>query len=165
MPLSDSRLRRCSMQREAIYSAVLSQLTTGLLNVPPYDVPVIERGFVHWEAADVQPAIYIAPKKELGKYVRGTPTLWTITLDLYVYVRWTDSVTQGVKALGLVMDGVDFVLSPTGPNGSRNAGMAVNTLGGLAHYCALQGEAQVSGGFLNKQQTIAVMPVEIVVPG
>jgi hypothetical protein len=153
------------MQRDAIYNALLGQLTTGLLNVPPYDVRVISRGFVHWEAADVQPAIYIAPKKEKGKYVRGTPTLWTIELDLYAYVQWTDSVAQGVTALALVMDGIDFVLSPTGPNGSRNAAMAVNTLGGLAHYCALQGEAEISGGFLNKQQTIARMPVEIVVPG
>lgn len=152
------------MTRDAIYAALLSQLATGLA-AAPYNVTNVSRGFVHWEQCDVQPAVFVVPNKEIGEYVRGTPVKWTLAIDLYVYVRWADSVDQGVTALAQIMDGIDAVLSPTGPNGSKNAGQAVNTLGGLVQYCALKGACEVSGGFLNRQQTIARMPVEIMVAG
>lgn len=152
------------MKREPIYAALLSQLTKGL-SVAPYNVANVSRGFVHWEQCDAQPAVYIVPNKETAAYVRGTPVTWTLELDLYVYVRWQDSVAQGVTALAQIMDGIDAVLSPTGANAAPNAGNIVNTLGGLVQYCALKGAAEVSGGFLNRQQTIARMPVEIVVAG
>jgi len=150
--------------RDPIYTKLLAQLTKGL-SASPYDVVNIGRGFVHWEQCDVQPAVFIVPNKEVGDYVRGTPVKWILNIDLYVYVRWVDSVEQGVTALAQLMDGIDAVLSPTGVNGSLNAGQAVNTLGGLVSYCALRGAAEISGGFLNRQQTIARMPVEIMVAG
>ena len=153
------------MTRDPIYEALLAQLTEGLLNVAPYNVLNVDRGFVHWEQCDVQPAVFVVPNKEVGEYVRGTPVKWVLTPDLYIYVRWQDNVSQGVRALSQIQDGIDYVLSPTGPNGSRNAAQAVNTLGGLVSYCALKGAAEISGGFLNRQQTIARMPVEIMVAG
>jgi hypothetical protein len=152
------------MKRDAIYAALLAQLSTGLA-AAPYNVSNVSRGFVHWEQCDVQPAVFIVPNKEVAEYVRGTPVKWTLTPDLYVYVRWQDSVSQGVTALAQIMDGIDAVLSPTGANAAPNAGQIVNTLGGLVQYCALRGAAEISGGFLNRQQTIARMPVEIVVAG
>lgn len=149
------------MKRNAIYSALLAQLQA--LQVGPYQVQVISQGFVPWDQADLQPAIYIDPRKEISKYVRGTPIVWTLHMDLWVYVKWADSVEQGTTELANIMDGVDAILSPTGPNGSPQT--AVNTLGGLVTYCALQGEGDVTSGALNKQQAIARMPVEILVPG
>lgn len=152
------------MQRDQIYAALLAQLTA--LTVSPYLVQVVSRGFVPWEAADIQPAIYIVPKNEKGEYKRGLPTKWIIEIDLYVYVRWTDSVNQGVTALAQIMDSIDYILSPIGPNGGQPSDNGyVNNLNGTfgVIYCALQGQAEVSGGFLNKSQTVARMPVEIMV--
>lgn len=148
------------MQRDPIYAALLEQLQQ--LQAPPYNVLTVSRGFVTWDACNDQPAIFIVPKTEKGKYVMGLPTEWTITLDLYVYVRWTDSVLQGVSDLAKVMDGIEAILSPVGVNAGQAEGF-VNTLGGLVDYCALQGEADISGGYLNGSQTVARMPVEIIV--
>jgi hypothetical protein len=156
------------MQRDPIYAALLNQLlalTTNTNYQAQYGaVQVASRGFVPWDQADDQPAIYIVPMTENGVYKRGLPTKWMLKLDLYVYVRWIDSVEQGVTALAQVMDGIDYVLSPTGPNGGILSDNGyVNNLNGLAVYCALSGEAEISGGFLNKMQTIARMPMEIMV--
>lgn len=155
------------MQRNAIYNALLTQLMA--LQKTPYSVQTVSRGFVHYDEcpASAQPAVYIVPRNENGIYKRGLPTKWLIELDLYIYVKWTDSVNQGVEVLTQVMDGVDYILSPVGPNGGQTAtgqeSNAVNTLNGIAQYCALQGAAEISGGFLNKSQTIARMPVEIMI--
>lgn len=153
------------MRRNALYEALAAQLATGLLRVPPYNVQLVSRGFVHWEAADIQPAIYVETVRESSKSQRGQPNTWTAHLNIWVYQRWIDSEAQGAAALSNIQDGVDLVLSATGPNGSRNAQFAVNNLGGLCDYCALQGDGDVSSGFLSKQQAIARMPVVIVVAG
>jgi hypothetical protein len=149
------------MQRDPIYAALLAQLTA--LTVAPYQVAVVSRGFVMWDQADIQPAIYIAPGTETGDYKMGMPTKWIIKLELYVYVKWVDDISQGVTLLAQIMDGIDYVLSPVGPNGVKVGNQFVNTLGGLAQYCALSGPAEISGGFLNRSQSVARMPVEIMV--
>jgi len=151
------------MQRDKLYAALQTQLAA--LQAAPYNVLVVSRGFVLWDAANAQPAIYIVPRQEKAEYVRGVPVKWLISADIYVYVRWTDSVLQGTTTLAQIMDGVDHILSPTGPNGSPSGNTAVNTLGGIAVYCALQGSCEISAGFLNRQQTVARMPVDIMVAG
>jgi hypothetical protein len=152
------------MRRDPIYAALTSELQNALVNVDPYDVQVVSRGFVMWEAADQQPAIYISPETEEAKYQRGLPTKWVIKCSLWVYVRWVDSIEQGVTALAQLMDGIDATLSPVGVNaGPLGDNGYVNTLGGLVTYCALSGAGEVNGGFLNQNQAIARMPVEIMV--
>ena len=152
------------MQREAIYTALVDQLSA-LKSGPNPSVVVVSRGFVVWDTADQQPAIYIVPVREVAQYSRGVPTKWTVHVELYVYVRWTDSVSAGVTQLSAVLDAIDNVLSPLGPNASPRAGLSVNTLGGLADYCAIQGAVEISAGFLSKSQTVARVPLEIVVAG
>jgi hypothetical protein len=149
------------VQRDPIYAALLSQLTA--LTKAPYGVQTVSRGFVMWDESGPQPAIYIVPLTEEGVYKRGLPTKWIIKLELYVYVQWVDSVQQGVTILAQTMDAIDYILSPVGPNGIKMDNGAVNTLGGLVTYCALSGPAEISGGFLNRAQTISRMPVEIMV--
>lgn len=150
------------MQRDPIFAALLNQLTA--LTVSPYTVQEVSRGFVPWEAADEQPAIYIVPGTETAEYKRGLPTKWIIHCELWVYVRWVDSVVTGVTALAQLMDSIDYILSPLGPNGGvRSDNGYVNNLNGTPGvvYCAIQGTSEVSGGFLNKSQTVARMPIEI----
>lgn len=154
------------MVRNPIYNALLLQLQqlTTTYAEEYGNVQVVSRGFVPWTEADVQPAIFIVPVNEKGDYKRGLPTKWTFKIDLYVYNKWVDSVQQGVILLTQIMDGIDYVLSPLGPNGGILTDNGyVNNLNGLAVYCALQGEADISGGFLNQGQTIARMPLEIMV--
>jgi len=152
------------LQRDPVYAALLAQLVA--LTAPPYSVQVVSRGFVPWDQADLQPAIYIVPKTENTVSKRGMPNTTLFAIDLYVYVRWVDNVEQGVTALAQTMDAVGFILDPLGPNGGFHSDNGVvNNLNGLAgvQWCALQGTAEISGGFLNKSQTIARMPLEIMV--
>jgi hypothetical protein len=150
------------LQRDPIYAALLTQLQA--LLTAPYTMQVVSRGFVPWDQADLQPALYIVPLTEDTTSKRGMPNTTLFKIDLYLYVRWTDSVAQGVTALAQQMDAVGYILDPLGPNGGfHNDNGVVNNLGGLAQWCALQGTAEISGGFLNKSQTIARMPLEIMV--
>jgi hypothetical protein len=151
------------VQRDPIYAALTAQLAV-LTQAPNPVAAVVSRGFVPWEAADAQPAIYIVPVQEEAIPQRGLPNKYLIHLDLYLYVRWTDSVAQGVTALAQLQDQVDAIISPVGPNAGIDGDNGfVNTLGGLVVYCALKGAADISGGFLNKSQAAARMPVEIMV--
>lgn len=152
------------LQRDPIYAALLTQLQA--LLAAPYLVQVVSRGFVPWDQADLQPAVYIVPMTEDTVAKRGMPSTTLFKIDLYVYVRWTDNIAQGVTALAKTMDAVGYILDPLGPNGGFNSDNGVvNNLNGLAgvQWCALQGVAEISGGFMNKSQTIARMPLEIMV--
>ena len=96
------------MRRDAIYTALTAQLAQ-LINKPPYNVHVVSRGFVDWAQADVQPAIYVVPMKEAAAPIKpGFPLIWMLYVELYVYVKWTDTVEQAARDLSVVMDGVDW---------------------------------------------------------
>lgn len=152
------------MRRDAIYTALTAQLAE-LINKPPYNVQVVSRGFVDWVMAHQQPAIYVVPMRENAVYKLGFPVLYTLSVDLYVYVRWTDSLEQGGRDLAVIMDGIEYMIGPGGPNGGVNPCIGLkNTLGGLVNYCALSGPAEISLGFLSQSQAIARMPVEIQTP-
>ena len=151
------------MQRNTLYAALLNELQTSL-TADPYNVSIVSRGFVPLEAANQFPAVYLVPVTEEAKYTRGLPTKWVIKCDIWVYVKWVDSVVQGVVPLAQIMDGIDATLSPVGINaGPLGDNGYVNTLNGLAVYCALSGTTELSGGFLNQNVSIARMPVEIMV--
>jgi hypothetical protein len=159
------------MKRDAIYTALLNELSALTAvplqtdpNIPPDFVRVVSRGFVTWDNADVQPAVYIVPVTEEAILKKGFPNKYLFKVDLYVYVRWTDAVATGVTALAQVMDAIDTILSPIGGNaGPHGDNGFTNTLGGLCQWCGLSGAAEISGGFLNKNQTVARMPIEIMV--
>lgn len=143
------------MKRRPIIDALLAQLQA--LTAEPYEVQVISQGYVVWSDADIQPAIYYVPVREEAKYSSGLPTKWMMHGDLWVYVRQS-TIELGVQTLMDLMDGIEEVLSPMGSNGMPTKS---NTLGGLVTYCAIQGQAEISGGFLNQQQTVARIPIEI----
>lgn len=143
------------MRRRKIIDALLKQLE--VLTQEPYEVQVISQGYVVWSDADIQPALYYVPVREEAKYSSGFPTKWLMHGDLWVYVRAGTS-ELGVQTLMDLMDGIEDALSPVGPAGMPTK---TNTLGDLATYCAIQGQAEISGGFLNQQQVVARIPIEI----
>ena len=143
------------MNRSAIYAALLAQLEA--LKADPYNVLTVSQGFVVWDDAQRQPAVYLVPVREQAEYQLGLPTKWLVHLELYVYVR-ASTAELGVQVLSTLLDGVELLLSPVGPNGQP---IQANTLGGLVSYCAIQGETTISGGYLNQQQSVAVVPLEI----
>lgn len=153
------------MQREPLYNAILAELQQ--LQGPQYvdTFPdqvhlVVSRGFVSWDEATIQPAIYLVPITEKAQYNSGLPTKWLVTAELWVYVR-ADTIAIGVQNLSMMLDAIDSILSPLGANAGPQ--LFVNTLGGLAVYCAIQGAIEISGGFLNGQQAVARVPLEIMV--
>jgi hypothetical protein len=153
------------VQREPIYQALLGQLQQLQAPSSSYAATwpslVVSRGFVHWEDATVQPAIYIVPVKETAIYKKGLPTKWMVEVELYLYVR-ADSIDLGVQNLSALLDAVDATLSVFNTTNAGGPTFA-NTLGNLAVYCAIQGAIDISGGFLNGQQAVARVPIEIMV--
>lgn len=153
------------MKREPIYDALLLQLQQ--LQSAPYVTtwPTIQvsLGFKTYEDAQIQPALFLVPMKEHATYVRGLPTKWMLHAELWIYVR-SDSINLGVQNLNALLDAVDSILSPLGTNaGPLGDNGYVDVLGGLVQYVAIQGEVEISGGYLQNNQTVARVPLEILV--
>jgi hypothetical protein len=146
------------MQREPIYTAIVNQLTA--LTLPPYNlVKLVSQGFVTWDDAPQQPAIYVVPVTETAQYRMGLPTKWMIHAEIWIYV-YSTTASLGVQVLASILDAIDLIFSPVAANGQPTE---VNTLGGLVSYCAIQGETNISGGFINQTQAVARLPLEVLV--
>lgn len=146
------------MKREAIAVAIIEQIK--LLVDPPYNIelPEISRKWLIWSDAREQPAVYLVPTVESPSFVRGLPTKWTATYDLWVYCRGEGDVL-GVQQLNTILDALETIFAPPAVNAPPNA--YVNTLGGLVHRCALAGPTEIDGGYLG-DQSVAKMTLEIV---
>jgi hypothetical protein len=153
------------MKREPIYDALLGLLQQ--LQSPPYVTtwPTIQvnLGFRTYEDAQIQPAIFIEPLKEAAVYQRGLPTKWKLQAAVWVYVR-SDTINLGIQNLNAFMDAIEAILSPVGSNaGAPSDNGYVLTLNELVQYAAIQGEVEISGGYLQNNQTVARIPLEILV--
>lgn len=146
------------MDRSAVYNALTNQLKT--ITSAPYGlvVPVVELGLVHWDSATIQPAIYVDPEMETSKVVYGQPTVWTLSVSIWIYAK-RDGNILGITKLMPIMDAVEAIIMP-----KRGSVPFANKLGGLVNNCALNGVTEISGGYLGTQ-SVARMGVEIVVPG
>lgn len=146
------------MNREAIAEAIIAQIN--LLKEPPYDlaIPTISRKWQIWSDAREQPAVFIVPLLEVPNSVRGLPTKWTLTYDLWVYCKGAGD-RIGVQALNPILDAVETIFKPVAQNAPPNA--YVNTLGGLVERVSLAGPTTIDGGYLG-DQSVAKMELEIV---
>lgn len=145
------------MQRSPIYNALLAQVQ-GITSAPySLAVPVIELGLVHWEEQTVQPAVFVDPETETPSTVRGQPTKQVLQVSIWIYTR-NEGKQKGLLALIPIMDAIDKILKQ-----APGAIPYANTLGGLVSSCALNGQTQISGGYLGTQ-SVARMGVEIVLP-
>lgn len=140
------------MNREAIYSALFDRLKA----IP--GLRTTSRRLRHWSDVDAsqQPALFQAQGRETatpGDPARGVPTKWTLSADVYIYVR-----TDGDQVPGTVMnpllDAIEAALR------NDNAMQRVQTLGGLVERCWIEGDIETDEGTLG-DQAVAIVPIRI----
>lgn len=137
------------MNREAIYQALYDKLAA---------VPGIKtkgRKLKHWSdvPASQQPALFQAQKNELAHRQQGVGTVWTLTVDVYLYTSTTGSALPSTQ-LNSIVDAIEAALQPDNP--VRNT----NTLGGLVQHCRIEGAIETDEGTLG-DQAVAIIPIVI----
>lgn len=137
------------MNREAIYQALYDKLAT----VP--GVKTKGRKLKHWSDVPTsqQPAIFQAQKGEFGQRQQGLGTVWTLTVDVYIYTSTTGSAFPASQ-LNDIIDAIESALQPDNP--VRNT----NTLGGLVQHCRIEGAIETDEGTLG-DQAVAIIPIVI----
>jgi len=139
------------MTREPIYAALFALLS----GAAPF--ATASRRLRHW--SDVgpaeQPALFVVQKSETAERKVGLPARWRASVDVYVYAHAPDDQTAPATVLNPLLDAVETALAPQG---------AVQTLGGLAAHAWIAGKIETDEGVLGGQ-TVAIVPVEILVAG
>lgn len=137
------------MNREAIYQALYAKLAA---------VPGLKtkgRKLKHWTdvPASQQPALFQAQKNELAQRQQGLGTVWTLTVDVYLYTHTAGIALPSAQLNGIV-DAIEAALQPDNP--VRNT----NTLGGLVQHCRIEGAIETDEGTLG-DQAVCIIPIVI----
>lgn len=137
------------INREAIYSALFARLSA----VP--GLKTASRRLKHWTdvPSGEQPALFQAQRNQSANNTAGTPTVWELYADIYIYVS-NESDTPSATLNDLI-DAVEAALAPD--NRIKNT----CTLGGLAVFCFIDGMIETDEGTLG-DQAVAIVPIKIV---
>lgn len=134
--------------REDVYGA-LFELFGRIENTP-----IKSRKLKHWDDCPEFPAIYQNQTTEEAKKTgRGLPTIWTLNVDIYIYVSVSEDEEPAIP-LNEMLDKVTEALLP--PEIIDNK----QTLGGLVEDCWISGAIQTSEGVLGSK-AVAIVPVKI----
>ncbi len=134
--------------REAIYAALFA-----LVSATP-GIRTSSRRLRLWpdvSPAD-QPAIFMSQIGETAETTTNLATRWRLQVEFYLYVHTQESTNSPASALNPLVDAVVNALMP--PNQEKQ------TLGGLVHYCRINGQIKTDEGVLG-DQAVAIIPVEI----
>lgn len=137
------------MTREPIYSALFALVAAapGLVTT--------SRKLLHWAdvPASQRPALFMAQKREAIVQSTGRPAVWTLTVDLYVYVS-TQGATSPGAVLNPILDAISTALDyRPGPG-------VPQTLGGLVQWARISGAIETDEGTLGSE-AVAIIPVNI----
>lgn len=140
--------------REAIYSALYARMQ----NIA--GITTTSRKLRHWSdvGASEQPAIFCVQgnqNAQPGEPVRGVPTKWILSADVYVYVR-TDGDQVPGTVMNPIIDAIDAIMQPD------NVMQKTQTLGGLVERCWIEGDIQTDEGALG-DQAVAIVPIRMLV--
>lgn len=102
-----------------------------------------------------QPALFLAPRAQTATRKRGFPTVWTIDVSVYVYVKRAGNDTVPDTQMNTILDAIEAALNPAG-------GVEVQTLGGLCDHAWIEGAIETDEGVLG-DQAIAIIPIRILV--
>jgi hypothetical protein len=103
-----------------------------------------------------QPAIFMAEKgSEAKSKARGTPQVWTLHADLYLYAHSSDPYRAPGEILNPLLDAVEAALQPSPATGIQDLGLP-----GLVTHAYIAGKIETDEGVLG-DQAIAIVPVEI----
>lgn len=139
-----------SISREPIYAALYAKLQGAA------SFTTTSRRLRHWNdvPAEQQPAMFMAQRNEVAATQRGLPTEWTLNVDVYVYAR-TDGGADPGPIINPLLDAIEAALAP-------NAVESAQTLGGLVHWCRIEGAIETDEGTLG-DQAVAIIPITIFV--
>ena len=138
--------------REAIYGALWS-LAAGAASFTSAN-----RRLRHWAdlAPAEQPALFMSEKG--GRAVTrglGTPVIWTLYADFYIYVHSSDPYLAPAMLLNPLLDALAAALAPSPATGIQNLGLPA-----MVQHAYISGKIETDEGVLG-DQAIAIVPVEI----
>lgn len=139
------------INREPIYAALFARLAASAGYV------TTSRRLKHWNDVSYteQPALFMAQRGEVATTTgRGLTTEWTLNVDVYVYVR-TDGGQPPGPLLNQLLDAIEAALAPSQIEN-------VQTLGGLVHWCRIEGAIETDEGTLG-DQAVAIIPISMFV--
>jgi hypothetical protein len=140
------------INREPIYAALFGLIETAA------DFTVVDRRLRHWSdvAPAEQPALFMAQKTELASIkTLGAPTVWTLSVDLYVYVHSSDPYLAPATVLNPLLDAVEAALAPSATTGLQDLGLPASV-----QHAYINGKIETDEGVLG-DQAVAIVPVEI----
>ena len=138
--------------REAIYGALWS-LAAGAASFTSAN-----RRLRHWAdlAPAEQPALFMSEKG--GRAVTrglGTPVIWTLYADFYIYVHSSDPYLAPAMLLNPLLDALAAALAPSPATGIQNLGLPT-----MVQHAYIAGKVETDEGVLG-DQAIAIVPVKI----
>lgn len=140
------------ISREPIYAALFGLLETAA------DFSVVDRRLRHWSDVSPaeQPALFMAQKTEsAAAKALGAPTVWTLSVDLYIYVHSSDPYLAPATVLNPLLDAVEAALTPSAATGIQDLGLPA-----MVQHAYINGKIETDEGVLG-DQAVAIVPVEI----
>ena len=140
------------ISREPIYAALFGVLETAA------DFAVVDRRLRHWSDVSPaeQPALFVAQKTEsAATKALGAPTVWTLAVDLYLYVHSSDPYLAPATVLNPLLDAVEAALAPSATTGVQDLGLPAQI-----QHAYINGKIETDEGVLG-DQAVAIVPVEI----
>ncbi|MFI4947772.1 MAG: hypothetical protein ACHQC9_03110 [Alphaproteobacteria bacterium] len=138
--------------REPIYAALFA-LVAGAANFA-----TTERRLRHWSELTPaeQPALFMLQKSEVATVATlGAPTVWTLSVELYVYAHSSDPYATPATVLNPLIDGVEAALAPLPATGVQDLGLPA-----MVQHARIAGKIESDEGVL-RDQAVAIIPVEI----
>ena len=138
--------------REPIYAALFELIESAAAFI------TAERRLRHWSdvAPAEQPALFQSQKSETASVkVLGSPTVWTLGVELYLYVHSSDPYQAPAMILNPLVDAVEAALAPAAITGVQDLGLPA-----MVQHAYIAGKIETDEGALG-DQAIAIIPVEI----
>lgn len=140
------------INREPIYAALFGLIESAA------DFAVVDRRLRHWSdvSPPEQPALFMAQKTELASVkTLGAPTVWTLSVDLYVYAHSSDPYLAPATVLNPLLDAVEAALAPSATTGLQDLNLPATV-----QHAYISGKIETDEGVLG-DQAVAIVPVEI----
>ncbi len=140
------------INREPIYAALFGLIESAA------DFTVVGRRLRHWSDVSPaeQPALFMAQKSETASVkTLGAPTVWTLSVDLYVYAHSSDPYLAPATVLNPLLDAVEAALAPSAAIGIQDLGLPTQV-----QHAYIAGKIETDEGVLG-DQAVAIVPVEI----
>jgi len=143
---------RTMIIRESIYAALWG-LGTGAARFASAN-----RRLRHWTdlAPIEQPALFMSEKGgHAATKALGTPIVWTLFADFYIYVHSSDPYLAAATLLNPLVDAIEAALAPSPATGVQNLGLPA-----MVQHAYIAGKVETDEGVLG-DQAIAILPIEI----